>query len=122
MNKVFMIGRLVSDVNDKGVVTLAINRGKDQEAYFIPTYFHPETFTNLFPYLQKGTKIAVDGELRSYKKDEEAKLIVGVKLCELLGNGKVGDVEEGEEEEEPQPSKKAPAKNKTKKEDSPPWA
>lgn len=67
--------------------TVAVNEGKDTE----PTFFScTSNSTGVAPYLVKGTKVAVSGEvfLRTYESNGEKRAIIGIKYArvELCGS------------------------------------
>lgn len=70
MNKVFIIGRLVSDVyidtkgqNVKCLGTIAVDNGKDKEADFIPFVAFGKTAELIADYYKKGNPIAIEGKV-----------------------------------------------------------
>ena len=83
MNKVTLIGRLTKDPEIKEAstavakYTLAVDRrGKDKEADFIPCVAFGKGAEFAGKFLQKGTKIAVEGSIRtgSYVNNEGRKV------------------------------------------------
>ena len=80
MNKVILIGRLVSDpeirTTDKGSKVgrfrLAINNGKDNPTTFVNVVCFNILAEQCATYLQKSSKILIEGRL-DYKQDENKK-------------------------------------------------
>lgn len=102
MNNVVLIGRLVKDVESrftqegKGIarLTLAVNRAmKRDEADFISCVAFGKTAEVLINYTQKGTQIAVEGNIRTGSYDKDGTKVyttdVIIQRVELLG-GKGG--------------------------------
>jgi len=79
MNSVTLIGRLTKDIelkylpNQTAVAkfTLAINRGKDKEADFVPVTVFGKQAENCERFLKKGKQVAIQGRIQtgSYEKD-----------------------------------------------------
>lgn len=70
MNKVFIIGRLVSDVfidtkgqNVKCYGTIVVDNGKDREADFIPFVAFGKTAELIADNYKKGSPIAIEGRV-----------------------------------------------------------
>lgn len=102
MNNVVLIGRLVKDVESKFTqegkaiarLTLAVNRlMKKDEADFISCVAFGKTAEVLISYTQKGTQIAIEGNIRTGSYDKDGVRIyttdVIIQRVELLG-GKGG--------------------------------
>lgn len=96
MNKVILVGRLTKDPEVKytptgkivATFTLAVDRGyqkdKEREADFVPIVVWGNTAEFCGNYLNKGSKILVDGRLqiRSYEKDGQKRYVT-----EVIANG-----------------------------------
>lgn len=92
MNSVNIIGRLVADVelrktnSNKSVCgfRIAVDAGKDKEAYFFNVVAWNGTAENIAKFFHKGSKIAISGILtsRSYENNEGKK----VSVVEILAN------------------------------------
>lgn len=92
MNSVNIMGRLVADAelrktnSNKSVCSfrIAVDAGKDKEAYFFPVTAWNGTAENIVKYFHKGSKIAISGILtsRSYENSEGKK----VSVVEILAN------------------------------------
>lgn len=88
MNSVCIIGRLTADVEvrktttDKSVCSfrVAVESGKDKEAYFIPCTAWNKTAENIGKYFAKGDRIGIQGILtsRSYDKDGQKITVIEV--------------------------------------------
>ncbi len=93
MNSVNIMGRLCADVELKSTNTgkkvcnfrIAVDAGKDKEAYFLPVVAWNGTAENIAKFFHKGSKIAISGILtsRSYENSEGKKISV----VEILANG-----------------------------------
>ena len=99
MNKAILIGNIVRDIelrqtnSGKNIVdfTIAINNGKGRDADFINCQAWEKTADILAQYTSKGSKIAVDGSIKttSYTNKEGNKIyktFVQVYQVELLGS------------------------------------
>ena len=99
MNKAILIGNIVRDIelrqtnSGKNIVdfTIAINNGKGRDADFINCQAWEKTADILAQYTSKGSKIAVDGSIKttSYTNKDGQKIyktFVQVYQVELLGN------------------------------------
>lgn len=80
MNRVILMGRLTSDPEIRNGVasyTLAVDRGKDNEADYIRCVGFQKTAEFIEKYLKKGTKILIEGRIRtgSYEDRETHKKI-----------------------------------------------
>lgn len=98
MKKVFLLGNLTKDVEEleigKGknkttALTLSVacnNRGKDGEDYttFVNMLYYNYS-EKIIPYLTKGQKIMVEGELDSYIENKNTLLRVVPMRIELCG-------------------------------------
>jgi single-strand DNA-binding protein len=84
MNKVFLVGRLAGDPEEKTTTTgtkmskvsIAVqNSGAKKETYFFPCVAFQNSATFLNTYLHKGDMVAVDGKLtrREYTNEAGAK-------------------------------------------------
>lgn len=102
MNSVNLIGRLTADVEvrktntDKSVCSfrLAVDAGKDKEAYFIPCTAWNKTAENIGKYFGKGDRIGIQGILtsRSYEKDGKNNTVIEVLVNSFdFCNGKKAD-------------------------------
>ena len=84
MNSVQLIGRLTRDPelrytqSQKAVCkfTIAIDRGKDKGADFIPIVVWDRTAEVAEKYLKKGRQVAIEGRIQtgSYQKDDGTKV------------------------------------------------
>ena len=93
MNNVNIIGRIaympeVKQTSSGKTVCnfrIAVDAGKDKEAYFFPVVAWNATAENIAKYFKKGDKIAISGLLtsRSYVGEDEQKHNV----IEILANG-----------------------------------
>ena len=110
MNSVCIIGRMTADVEvkktntDKSVCSfrVAVEAGKDKEAYFIPCTAWNKTAENIGKYFSKGDKIGIQGVLtsRSYEKDGKTITVLEVLVNSFdFCNGK-----KAEDQAQPQPS------------------
>ena len=99
MNKAILIGNIVRDIelrqtnSGKNIVdfTIAINNGKGRDADFINCQAWEKTADILAQYTSKGSKIAVDGSIKTtnYTNKEGQKIyktFVQVYQVELLGS------------------------------------
>lgn len=92
MNSVNIMGRLVDDVELKDTNSgkkvcnfrIAVDAGKDKQAYFFPIVAWNGTAENIAKFFHKGSKIALSGILmqRSYIGEDEQKHNV----IEILAN------------------------------------
>lgn len=92
MNSVNIIGRMVKDAelkktnSNKSVCSfrIAVDAGKDKEAYFFNVVAWNGTAENIVKFFHKGSKIAISGILtsRSYENSEGK----NVSVVEILAN------------------------------------
>lgn len=92
MNKVTLLGRLAQDPeirytnNGKAVTnfTMAVDRGKDKGADFIPVVFWDKTAETIGNYVKKGQRLLIEGRLqvRSYENTNGEKR----RVTEVVGN------------------------------------
>lgn len=92
MNKVTLLGRLAQDPeirytnNGKAVTnfTMAVDRGKDKGADFIPVVFWDKTAETIGNYVKKGQRLLVEGRLqvRSYENTNGEKR----RVTEVVGS------------------------------------
>jgi single-stranded DNA-binding protein len=85
MNRVLLVGRIVSD-SKSGVFRIAINkRSKDGKEItdFIPV-FVGKGKEKLEKYLTKGKLVSIDGYIHSYSKENKSELIVVAQQIEFL--------------------------------------
>lgn len=115
MNKVFLCGNLVKDMDVKvikgktkkaddtvvGRFTLAVNEGygENKKTTFVPVTIFNKTVENLEQYLVKGTKVNVIGRLdiNNTETEEGYKTFVSV-ISNEIQLLKVAEVKEDEEE------------------------
>lgn len=95
MNRIFMIGRMVRDIEIKslqgdkkvGNFTLAVNRESNREKVdFIQCTAWNKTAEVLAKYTKKGSQVLVEGELNIDKVNDQYYTKVTVNKVELLGN------------------------------------
>ena len=115
MNRIFMIGRMVRDIeiknlqNDKkvGNFTLAVNRESNREKVdFVPCTVWNKTAEVLAKYTSKGSLILVEGELNIDKNNDQWYTKVIVNKVELLG--KNSETQETKKEEYVTPKQEQP--------------
>ena len=92
MNKVTLLGRLAQDPeirytnNGKAVTnfTMAVDRGEDKGADFIPVVFWDKTAETIGNYVKKGQRLLIEGRLqvRSYENTNGEKR----RVTEVVGN------------------------------------
>lgn len=92
MNKVTLLGRLAQDPeirytnNGKAVAnfTMAVDRGKDKGADFIPVVFWDKTAETIGNYVKKGQRLLIEGRLqvRSYENSNGEKR----RVTEVVGS------------------------------------
>ena len=116
MNSVNIMGRLCADVELKSTNSgkkvcnfrIAVDAGKDKEAYFLPVVAWNGTAENIAKYFHKGKKIALSGILtsRTYENNEGKKVTV----VEILANSfdfcdeeKAGGSDQAQLDEQAQP-------------------
>lgn len=105
INHVILVGRLTRDVELKytqsgsaiASMGLAVNRRRKQgeewvdEANFFDVTMWGRSAEGLSPYLKKGTRIGVDGELRQNRWQQDgqnrSKVEIVASNVQLLGNG-----------------------------------
>jgi single-strand DNA-binding protein len=94
MNRIFMIGRLVRDIEIKslqgdkkvGNFTLAVNRDSNRERVdFISCTAWNKTAEVIAKYTSKGSQVLVEGELNIDKVNDQWYTKVTVNRVELLG-------------------------------------
>ena len=89
MNSVQLVGRLVADpelrtTNAAGIPVanfrVAINRGKDKPADFIPVIAWEKEAENVAKYMKKGERVGVEGRLqtRNYEVDGQKRFAMEV--------------------------------------------
>lgn len=92
MNKAILLGRLTGDPeirytnNGKAVCTftLAVDRGKDAGADFIPVVLWDKTAETCGNYVKKGQRLLIEGKIqvRSYENDKGEKR----RITEVVGS------------------------------------
>ena len=106
MNRIFMSGRLVKDVEIKnlsgdkkvGNFTLAVNRESNREKVdFVPCTAWNKTAEVIAKYTSKGSQVLIEGELNIDKVNDQWYTKVTVNKVELLG--KSGETQETKKEE-----------------------
>jgi len=98
MNKVFLTGRLVKAVElrytkDNLAIahfTLAVNRNKKDEADFLNCIAYGNQAELITRYLDKGSKVAVDGHIQTGPYEKDGKKVyttdIAVDKIEFLSN------------------------------------
>ncbi len=122
INRVVLVGRLTRDadykVTNSGLqisnFSVAVNRTKkdgDQfvdEANFFDCEYFGRAAEAVNRYLVKGKQVAIDGELRHQKWEQEgqprSKVVVNVRELQLLGGGDRGGSGGSDRRSEPQHS------------------
>ena len=93
LNNVILIGRLAGDPkelrtannNNFCVFTLAVSRYSNKSADFIPCYAWEQVAENVLKYVQKGSLVAVNGDLRSKKNENGySSLFVNARSVQFL--------------------------------------
>jgi len=100
-NSVVIIGRLTRDMELKylnsgtavGRFSIAVNRlggqGKDNDVSFFDVVLWGKQAESLNPYLKKGTRVAVSGELRQSRWEQDgqsrSKVEINAQRVQLLG-------------------------------------
>ena len=115
MNRIFMIGRMVRDIeiknlqNDKkvGNFTLAVNRESNREKVdFVPCTVWNKTAEVIAKYTSKGSQVLIEGELNIDKNNDQWYTKVIVNKVELLG--KNSETQETKKEEYVTPKQEQP--------------
>ena len=102
MNSVCIIGRLVQDAEVKTTSSgksvcsfrVAVDAGKDREAYFFTCVAWNGTAENIAKYFSKGDKIGISGMLtsRSYEDEGARKTVIEILVNSFdFCNGKKAD-------------------------------
>ena len=108
VNHVIIIGRLTRDAEIKYTlagfaisnISMAVNRRRKngeqwvEETSFFEVNLYGKTAERLKPYLLKGKQIAVEGELRQDRWEQDgqprSKVVISADNVQLLGGGKEG--------------------------------
>ena len=108
VNHVIIIGRLTRDAEIKYTlagfaisnISMAVNRRRKngeqwvEETSFFEVNLYGKTAEGLKPYLLKGKQIAVEGELRQDRWEQDgqprSKVVIFASNVQLLGSGKEG--------------------------------
>lgn len=103
MNRIFMIGRMVREIEIKnlqgdkkvGNFTLAVNRESNREKVdFVPCNAWNKTAEVLAKYTSKGSQVLIEGELNIDKVNDQWYTKVTVNKVELLGKNSETQVSE----------------------------
>ena len=129
MNKVFLVGNLVKDVeikevgeNTKGSFRLAVNGIKDKTLFFDCTCWN-KTAEFMRGYTNKGTKVYVEGAIDIYQKTKEdgsfagEKYFINVVSVEIISKPNAAKNEDRINESEKNFTQKVSQNQNTKQED-----